>query len=512
MLRVYRFIVESRTGSTVFKLLTTVLFFHITDKFQSLCELRGDCATIRSLIPQVSLDSSEIEHTDDSSSRHSQETENSDNSTAKSDDIFKSAGEREYTEEEVSGAAHSPDYGLERSLLDFSTPLKLINDEYNQLGDILNSDNEGDEYVTAHSQEQESSNQCESFNLRTQQKYSSDKVTTKSVCFVSPLQRMETSLIPCNNPDMLSGATNIINSSQTEKSKLSASRHISYSSMQSTSGAKSLQAVSSPLLTCNDDPKPPSAEHSDSEAELLVEPLTGTSSVDKPSSDTDSSTLPTNDKVTSMSASQADAYQRKLLEENTQDFWNAAIQRKMSAFSDEQLDSSSEPDVSIEEPEPSPVMDPSTSTNVSDDNTAYSHVESTVGIEQEGIADAVNACIDETIPKTEPASQTDVPTSSSHLESLDATDELPKVSPDWRSANDFELPPIQTITDDIPHLDIDISLANLNNSNNSSSPAENMQQGHTSSNGSNEILEDPNVDQNEQSDQCKLIIRTDLFD
>ena len=135
-----------------------------------MCELRGDCATIRSLIHQVSLDSSEIEHTDDSSSRHSQETENSDNSTAKSDNIFKSAGEREYNEEEVSGAAHSPDYGLERSLLDFSTPLKLINDEYNQLGDILNSDNEGDEYVTAHSQEQESSNQCESINLRTQQK------------------------------------------------------------------------------------------------------------------------------------------------------------------------------------------------------------------------------------------------------------------------------------------------------------------------------------------------------
>ena len=510
MLRVYRFIVESRTGSTVFKLLTTVLFFHITDKFQSLCELRGDCATIRSLIPQVSLDSSEIEHTDDSSSRHSQETENSDNSTAKSDNIFKSAGEREYNEEEASGAAHSPDYGLERSLLDFSTPLKLINDEYNQLGDILNSDNEGDEYVTAHSQE--SSNLCESVHLRTRQKYASNKVTTKSVCFVSPLQKMETSSIPCNNPDMLSGATNIINSSQTEKSKLSASRHASYSSMQSTCGGNSLQAVSLPLLTCNDDPKPPSAENSDSEAELLVEPLTDTSSVDKPSSDTNSSMLQMDDKVTNTSASQADTFQRKLLEKNTQDFWNAAIQRKMSAFSEEQLDPSSEQDEITDDPEPAPVIDPSTSTNFNDDSTPYSHLESTVGIEHEGIEDTVNACIDERIPKTEPASQTDVPTSSSHLESLDATDELPKVSPDWRSANDFELPPIQTITDDIPHLDIDISLANLNNSNNSSLPAENMQQSHTSSNGSSEILENPNVDQNEMSDQCKLIIRTDLLD
>ena len=311
---------------------------------------------------------------------------------------------------------------------------------------------------------------------------------------------------------MLSGATNIINSSQTENSKLSASRHASYSSMQSTSGGNSLQAVSSPLLTCNDDPKPPSAENSDSEAELLVEPLTDTSSVDRPSSDTYSSMLQMNDKVTNTSASQADAYQRKLLEENTQDFWNAAIQRKMSAFSEEQLDPSSEQDEITDDPEPAPLIDPSTSTNFNGDSTAYSHLESTVGIEHEGIEDTVKACIDETIPKTDPASQTDVPTSSSHLESLDTTDELPKVSPDWRSANDFELPPIQTITDDIPHLDIDISLANLNNSNNSSSPAENMQQSHTSSNGSSEILENPNVDQNEESDQCKLIIRTDLLD
>lgn len=470
--------------------------------------MRGDCADIRSLIPQISLESSEIDPTDDSTSRHSQQTDHSDNSGSTSEDLSKFAViDATNDHGENTKNIDNPECDVEGSLLDFSTPLKAICDEYKQLGDILNSEEEGDDLVT-------SPRTSECVSLDTQLGDCHTKAT-KDVCFVIPLQKLVSSSGNCNNSDMQKGATSSVNNSyQTERVKLSDSKHTSYSSMQLTPGSISPAG---------------NTRHSDcEEGSLRLEAETDTHIALESSeyacrssqAQQASSVQHEEDNINSTKVcSKADTHNNRLVSD-THDFWNAAIKRKMSAYSDD-FDGNF-----CEDQDASNTITISNEAGSTDDNSVYQLSTDKQKSSQLHSSPAQN--LSET--HDSPAEVKEISQAYSRLDAISAAasempqtelplTELTNVSPDWRSATDFQLPPIQTITDDIPHLDIDLSLANSNNSNNTSSSDEDIKR---KSNGGlvpgikvtvqDSIPESPCRDQKHIEGESKQVIRSDLLD